>query len=139
MAEECEVMVVKSTEPVRRLVDRAPVFIAPTATLREIAERLWWQAVGALVVGTADEPLGIVSERDIVALIATGAEPTTTAREAMTATLVTVRENDSVHDAVAAMLDHAVRHVPVTNDDGRVIGVVSIRDLGRLLVGERCG
>jgi signal-transduction protein with cAMP-binding, CBS, and nucleotidyltransferase domain len=132
-------MVVRSEDPVGRLVDRTAVFIAPTATLREVAERLWWQAVGVLVVGSANAPLGIISERDVIALIATGADPRTTAGQAMTTPMISVKAGDPVYNAASTMLHNAIRHVPVTDDSGRVTGVVSVRDLIPLLLDESSG
>jgi CBS domain-containing protein len=63
---------------------------------------LWAEAVGMLIVGDARNPLGVISERDVVAMLATGADPdATTASEAMTAYLISARPQDPLFDVAA--------------------------------------
>ena len=112
-----------------------PVCSAPDATLREVASLLWGRGVGVLLVGEPDEPLGIISERDVVARLATGADPdTTTAAQAMTEAVICARPDDLLFEVAGQMLDNAVRHVPVADGDDGIRGIVSIRDLLRPLL-----
>ena len=57
------------------LARREPVFVAPGETLRKAANKLWLESVGALVVGDSHHPRGVISERDVVAELAQGADP----------------------------------------------------------------
>jgi CBS domain-containing protein len=127
-------------EKVRSVSRRAPVLVEPGATLRTAARGMWLESVGALVLGDRSNALGVLSERDVVAEIARGGDPdVVTAREVMTGHIVATRFEDPLHEAAYQMLDNAIRHVPVVDEYGRVVGMVSIRDLLRpiLLEGMR--
>lgn len=122
-------------DPIGTLAGREPVFVDAEATLRAVARTLWSESVGILVVGNERHPLGVISERDVVSELAQGADPDRrSARDAMTAYLISTRREDPISDAAAQMLDDSVRHLPVVDEDGRVIGMVSVRDLIRPLL-----
>lgn len=105
--------------------------VAPSATVAEVAKRLREKRIGAiLVLDAADQLLGIVSERDIVANLAEHGALTLemTAAQIMTRVLHTVTLQSTVPDAMAQMTNRRVRHLPVL-DDGRLVGIVSIGDI----------
>lgn len=116
---------------------RPAVVLAPDTTLRAATTTLWEAATGAAVVGTAENPLGVLSERDVVMALAEGADPDAiTVAEAMTPRVIAARPDDRLVDVAYLMLDDAIRHVPVVDDDGAVTGVVSVRDLLRPLLAD---
>ncbi|HET6793799.1 MAG TPA: CBS domain-containing protein [Acidimicrobiales bacterium] len=122
-------------ERVAELELRPPVFSPGQATLRQVARTLWAEGVGVLLVGEPDEPVGIISERDVVARLAAGADPdSTTAAQAMTEAVICAGPDDLLFEVAGQMLDNAVRHVPVTDGTDRISGVVSMRDLLRPLL-----
>lgn len=124
----------------KAVVSRSPIFIAPEATLRTVTRVLWSEAVGLLLVGQADGIVGIVSERDVVAAVARGADPdTTTAEAVMTGDVISLRPRDSLYDVAVEMLDEGIRHIPLADEWGEVTGVVSIRDLLRPLLVDSLG
>lgn len=93
------------------------------------------EGVGVVIVGRPEDPRGIISERDLVARLASGADPdATTVDQAMTGTLVSARPADRLYEVAIQMLDDEVRHIPVVDAQDRVTGVVSIRDLLRPLI-----
>lgn len=105
--------------------------LSPQATLQEAAGELHARRVGALmVVDAAGAPVGILSERDIVRLVAAegAAALTRSVDEVMTRTLVTASRADTADSALARMTDRRIRHLPVV-EAGRLVGVVSIGDL----------
>ena len=119
-------------DPVGSITGRAPVFVDPEASLRQVAHTLWAESVGLLVVGDPHHPLGVISERDVVADLAQGGDPDVrTARDAMTSYLISLRREDRIYDAAGQMLDDGIRHLPVVDAEGTVVGVVSVRDLLR--------
>ena len=124
------------SDRVDQLPKREPVVALPEEPLRAVARRLWEESVGVVVVvGAAGHAAGVLSERDIVAALAAGADPdTATAGEVMTSPIISVHPEDGFLDVAGPMLDHGVRHVAVIGDDGRAVGVVSIRDLVRPLI-----
>ncbi|HET9842591.1 MAG TPA: CBS domain-containing protein [Nocardioides sp.] len=106
------------------------------ATLAEVAEALAADEVGALCVTEDGRLAGIISERDVVVHLAAGADPAhLTAAEAMSNDLVTASPDDSVLDAARRMEEAQVRHLPVI-DNGRIAGIVSMRDLFAVLANE---
>lgn len=128
-------MTPSAAEPVGTVMTSTPIAVLPTDSLRTAAKKLWSHSVGIVLVGDPAQPIGILmSERDIVTALGNGADPDiTTAGQAMTTSVVSVHSDDRVFDVALQMLDDAVRHMPVADDD-RVIGVVSLRDLVRPLV-----
>jgi CBS domain-containing protein len=106
------------------------------ATLSEVAEALAADEVGALCVTQDGHLAGIVSERDVVVHLAAGADPAhLSAAEVMSSDLVIASSDETVLAAARRMEDAQVRHLPVI-DDGRIAGIVSIRDLFTVLVDD---
>jgi predicted transcriptional regulator len=120
---------------VKHAMSTEPPTIAPTETVRVAAGRLCAPGVACLVVHDGgSEPLGLVTDRDITALIAAGKDAATTAvRDAMTARVVSCRESDDVEDAVWLMERNDVRRVIVLDEARHVVGVLSVDDVARAL------
>jgi len=119
---------------------RPAVIVEADAPLRTVARTLWEQSVGVAVVGTATEPAGIVSERDIIAALGRGHDPdTVTAGETMTSPIVAARPDDRLVDVAYLMFDNLIRHVPIIDELGHVAGIVSVRDLLRPLLVDALG
>jgi len=117
------------------LAGREPVFARADETLRSVARTMWLENVGALVVGDAQRPLGIISERDLVSQIGRGEDlDAVTADQIMTSFLIAARAGDTADDAAYQMLESGIRHLPVTDGEGRVVGMISVRDLLRPLL-----
>lgn len=113
--------------------------VAPSATVAEVAKRLREKRIGAiLVMDQADQLLGIVSERDIVANLAEhGALALEmTASQVMTRLLHTVSPQATVPEAMAQMTNRRVRHLPVL-DGTRLVGIVSIGDIVKARIDQQ--
>jgi CBS domain-containing protein len=120
------------SHPIQDVASHDPVTIDEGATLRGAARQLWSANIGAAVVLRDDRPVGILSERDIVAHLAKGADPATfTAGEAMTPQFLIAEPTDRVLSAVIDMIDRGIRHLPLFDDAHRCVGMVSMRDLLR--------
>ncbi len=108
--------------------------VSPRASLPEAAKLMKNKNVGALLVGEADDNAGIVSERDIVYALG----ETESERRLLTVADIMVRSeklivaepDDHSKHVLAVMIQKGIRHMPVI-DSGRIIGVLSIRDLVR--------
>ena len=114
--------------PVDLLIADTVVCVAPTATLGEVADVLIRNSIGAVVVGSQDVPLGIVSEHDVVRAVADGVEPATTAADIAHTELFWTQSSNTVADVATQMMDQYVRHILV-EDRGRLAGIISARDL----------
>ena len=105
--------------------------VAPTATIAEVAQLLSRRRIGAaLVLDSADQVLGIVSERDIVgALTEHGARTLErTAAQLMTRDLHIANPSTTVAQAMEMMTVGRFRHLPVMEGE-RLVGIVSIGDI----------
>jgi CBS domain-containing protein len=115
--------------PVSTFAADAVARIDADADLWQIAEALVEADVGALAVGDGDDVQGIVSERDIVRALASRRDPSTTRAVDIAHTrLVWCEASATVAEVAEEMMERYVRHVLV-EDDGRVVGIVSARDL----------
>lgn len=103
-------------------------------TLEEAARRLRAHNVGALMVFDEEGFIGIITERDLASAVAAGHYPETAqVGDYMTMRPITVTPNTDVREAAAQMLETEVRHLPVELD-GRLVGVISLRDLLPVIV-----
>ena len=95
--------------------------------------------IGALLVLDGERPIGIVTERDVMArVILRDRDPaSTTVAETMTLEVVVVQPTTTVAEAMAIMTSKHCRHLPVVDDGGLVVGIVSIGDLVRHLSEEQ--
>jgi CBS domain-containing protein len=116
---------------VRDLIKRPPVTCALDVSAVNVARRLSREGVGSIVVVDADgAAVGIVTDRDLRRkVVAEGRDPATTLVSAIMSTpLVTLRPSAFAFEALLEMTRHRVRHI-VLVDEGRLVGVVSSRDV----------
>src|SRR5579863_2853977 len=103
----------------------------PHRTLKEVVELLASKGVGAVVVSDASSSvLGILSERDVVRVIArkgASALEDPVSRH-MTPRVITVTRDDTIDHVMQTMTEGRFRHLPVV-EGGRLIGIVSIGDV----------
>lgn len=94
--------------------------------------------VGSVIIEDNDEPVGIVTDRDLVLQVLEPREDPTevTAEDIMTATPTTVQADEGVLEATATMYETAVRRLPVVEADGSLAGIVTLDDLLVLLTDE---
>ncbi|HZB79427.1 MAG TPA: CBS domain-containing protein [Actinomycetota bacterium] len=106
----------------------------------DVAKMMRSQGISSVVVLDGKKLEGIVTERDIVNLVAEGGDPnTTTVEHGMTRRdLVTVDPKTELSDAAEQMVSRNIRHLPIV-DAGNVVGIVSIRDMTRWAAEELAG
>jgi CBS domain-containing protein len=106
------------------------LFTAQTdESLDVAADRMSWHQVGALPVLEGLRLVGIITERDITAAMAEGADPVTTRVEELMTPAPEVLEPDSEFaDAAHRMLELGIRHLPIVRS-GCLVGVLSMRDI----------
>lgn len=130
---------VRSTDTVSRVMTWPVAAVGTSATLREVAEALAANEVGAAVVLVGERLVGIISERDVTTHLAEGANPERlVAEEMVTYSPVTVAPYDSLRAAARLMVEARVRHLPVVDGDD-VVGMVSLRDVTAALLDEAEG
>ena len=126
---------------VKRYCSRDVDTITPAETARTAAGRLHSRKVGCLVV-IEDEngrhPIGILTDRDIaVRVVAEGRDPQATCvSDIMTLHPDKIRQDSSMEDALRIMRSGLFRRVPVVDDNGRLVGLLSLDDVLRAVARE---
>jgi CBS domain-containing protein len=124
------------TDPVHRIMAWPVVSVPEGATLRRLSQVLDEERIGAALVITDTGEPGIVTEVDVVAALAAGADPDEVwSGDVMTTELVTVRSDSPIIEAAEAMHENRIRHVLV-QEAGECVGLVSIRDVLAVLLGH---
>lgn len=114
---------------VAQLVGRPPVFVSPETTIVEAARVMTREQVSSLLVSS--EPAGILTDRDLRSrVIAERCDPTTPVSRVMSHPARTISARASLFEALVAMLELRVHHLPV-EQDGRILGVLTDTDLLR--------
>jgi CBS domain-containing protein len=105
---------------------------SPSDSFADVAKAMRTNGISSVVVLDGKKLAGIVTERDIVNLVAEGGDPnTTTVERGMTRLdLITVDSKTELADAAEQMVSNNIRHLPIV-DGGNVVGIVSIRDMTR--------
>lgn len=107
--------------------------VLPDATAAEAARRLEAANVGSLVVCDDGRPVGIVTESDMVGLVARDADTETlSVREVMSSELVTAPPEMGLEEAARLLADNDIRRLPVCDEDG-LVGIVTTTDLSYYL------
>lgn len=143
---------------VKDVMTNDPVTVGPDAPLKQVAELLVTHRISGLpVVGAAGEPLGVVSEADLIVKEAGQPEArgglgwrwlfprhgdaevkaklaTRTAGEAMSSPAIAIRPETTVTEAARTMTENSVNRLPVVDGEGRVVGIVTRADLVRMFV-----
>jgi CBS domain-containing protein len=98
-------------------------------TLRTVGELMRDRNVGSVVICEGGRPVGVITDRDLaLVVVADNVGPDTHAGEHASRPLVTGEVEMHVEEAVALMIQHGVRRLPVT-DGGGLVGIVTIDDL----------
>ncbi len=103
--------------------------------LGEAAKRMVARGVGAVLVMEGDRLEGILTERDLMRAVATGYSDDARVGDWMTRQPETVDASDATDHAASLMIHGGFRHLPVV-DQGRVAGIISIRDLMRVALAD---
>ena len=104
----------------------------PDRSIREAAQMMADQDIGALPVGENDRLVGMVTDRDIaVRAVAQGLGPDTKIRQVMSQDVMYCFDDEDLDDVAHNMGDIKVRRMPVLNRDKRMVGIVSISDLAQ--------
>lgn len=120
---------------VTELMKRPVRTLGRDATVLEAATELYDHEVGSLVVTDGGaHPIGIVTKSDINVVVAEGNVPSEVAvAEVMSSPPVCVGATDTIHDAAELMREHSIKKLPVTDEEGTLVGVLAAGDLAYYL------
>lgn len=124
---------------VGRICVREVVLAEQDETVAEAAARMDREGVGTLIVtGEDDRPVGILTDRDVaLRCVGQGLDPhVTEVADLMTAPVRAVSEETPIEDALAFMASGGTRRLIVTDEEDRLVGVLSVDDVVDLMVEE---
>jgi CBS domain-containing protein len=113
-------------------------------TIRVVCRMMYENKIGSIVIlkentyGNAEgeRPIGIVTERDIVHLIG-HSDPLlidAPVHKVMSSPLITINPNSSIRDAMESMLQKDIRRLPVVDNKGKLVGIITDKDIFRTIV-----
>lgn len=116
----------------RDVMTSNPAVCTPDMPIEQVARLMVQHNCGEIpVVDRAERPVGVITDRDIVCrLVAQGRNPLAyTAEFCMTDPVVTVRDDATLAEVLSVMERHQIRRVPVVDNEGACVGIVSQADL----------
>ena len=123
--------------PVSEHMTASLLTVAADATLGEAAAAMATRGVGAVVVLEGERVAAILTERDVMKAVAAGNDGSAPVKEWMTPHPDTIEPSDTTDHAASLMIHGGFRHLPVVEANGKVVGIVSIRDLVRVALDDR--
>jgi CBS domain-containing protein len=114
------------------------VSVAPDMTVTAAVELINSRRVGAVVVMSGAQLVGIFTERDVLRrVVGERRDPDSTRiGDVMTRELVVMRPTATVQDAMTVVAERRCRHLPIV-EEGRVLGIISQGDLNHWLIRNR--
>lgn len=107
--------------------------VEPGESIREVARRMVERNLGAVIVLDGGRLVGIMTERDLMQAVAHGLDDSAPVAEHMTRDPETIEPDDTTMHAAVLMIHGGFRHLPVV-EQGDVVGILSIRDLMRVVL-----
>ena len=110
--------------------DTKPVYAKPDETVEDAARKMAEHNIGSMPVVDEEMKLqGIFTERDLVRLVAEKSSSALKMKleEVMTRNPITASPDDPLPELAHKMIEHGIRHIPVVDEQGHLLGVVSIR------------
>jgi CBS domain-containing protein len=119
---------------IQEIMTKDPSCVTPDATVREAAQVMKREDVGIVPVvdgQTEKRLIGLVTDRDIaIRCIADGKDGTCRVRDVMSSDdLATCSQNDDVENVMSAMRTEKVRRIPIVDERGALVGIVSQADV----------
>jgi CBS domain-containing protein len=122
-------------DSVSRLHPSAPLQVGPHHSIAEAVSLMRREGVGCVLVTEGQNIRGIFTERDLMRRVLAAGKPLTLpVAQCMSTNPETVHPKDSIAAALRRMEEGGYRHLPVVNDCGRPVGVLSVKQIVHYLV-----
>ncbi len=120
---------------VSEIMSRGLLTVDGATSLTEAARQMDQRSVGAVLVLSEGRLAGILTERDVLRAVAAGRTESAIVSDWMTRDPETIEPSERVGQAAAIMIHGGFRHLPVL-EGGTAVGIVSIRDLVRVVLAD---
>ncbi len=115
---------------VRHVMLRNVVTADTQTSIRAAVKTLHEKHIGSLLITDKDQKcVGIFTERDVLRVVAQDVDLDSPIEKVMTSNVATISEEASLEEARRLIVTHAVRHLPVVNDQEELVGLLSVRKL----------
>jgi len=116
---------------IARLMSPGATTVTPDTSVERAAQAMLEQGIGSVVVvDEAEEIAGILTTTDFVRIVAERQpKDHSTVSEFMTADVHTVHPQDDVTEVARRLLEYGVHHMPVVDEEGHVVGMITTTDL----------
>lgn len=116
--------------PVKEIMTRGVVTVDIKSNVQQLAHKMLAFNVGSVIITDKEQPIGIVTERDIVKkIVSRNLKPDDISiKELMTTPLITIPTTEDVTDAMHRMVKMEIRRLPVV-ENARLVGIVTDTDL----------
>jgi len=115
---------------VKHIMIEDVVTAKPNITVKDAVRILGEKHVGSVVITNDEEKcVGIFTERDAIRIIASELSLDTPLQQVMTKNVVTIGEEASLEEARRVVVSHGIRHLPVVDSKGEMVGLLSVRKL----------
>jgi CBS domain-containing protein len=104
----------------------------PDEKVIDAVEKMAKYKVGSVVIIDNGKVLGIITERDIINLVASKKDLNEKLELYMTKNPITIYFDENLEKAIQIMKEKNIRHLPVVNKEGKLIGMISARDIIRV-------
>jgi len=114
---------------VRDIMKREVVVVTPDISVREASKIMSKYDIGSLIVVEDDNPVGILTERDILNLVAREENlDEIKVGKVMSRNIITIEADKKIDDAVDLMLKHKIKRLPV-KEGNKIVGIVTTSDI----------
>lgn len=127
-------LILRATDLIK---DTKLIYAQPSETVEVAVKRMASHNIGSIPVVDDDmKIIGIVTERDVVRLLASKGPAILQEKleNVMTRKLVTADPEDPITALAYKMIEHGIRHLPVVDQEGKLLGVISVRKVLRHLI-----
>ena len=119
-------------QSIREAMTPNPATIESGTSAQEAARTMKTEDVGSLPIVEGDRLIGVVTDRDIaIRIVAEGKSADTAVGEIASKDVVTVDPQQSLEEAARLMAEHQVRRLPVTEEDGKLVGILAQADVAQ--------
>ncbi len=114
------------------VMTKSVISVDASVTVNDAAKMMEDAKVGAVIVFENNSPVGIVTDRDFVKIIAHAYQITTPIKQIMSSPLYSINSNESIRVAADLMHELRIRKLPVV-DNNNVVGMITATDIVNLL------
>ena len=114
------------------VMTKSVISVDASVAVNDAAKMMEDTKVGAVIIVENNTPIGIVTDRDFVQIIAHAYQITTPVKQIMSSPLFSINSNESIRVASDLMHELGIRKLPVV-DDNVVVGIITATDIVNLL------